>query len=47
MVPEWHQLDSTSTMPKQQESAKKKVKSQVTGHSGFLLDYIVDNILKK
>ena len=24
MMPEWHQLDSSSTMSKQQESAKKK-----------------------
>ena len=24
MMPEWHQLDSSSTMPKQKESAKKK-----------------------
>ena len=24
MMPEWHQLDSSSTMPQQQESTKKK-----------------------
>ena len=24
MMPEWHQLDSLSTMPQQQESTKKK-----------------------
>ena len=24
MMPEWHQLDSSSTMPQQQESKKKK-----------------------
>ena len=24
MMPEWHQLDSSSTMPEQQESTKKK-----------------------
>ena len=24
MMPEWHHLDSSSTMPKQQESTKKK-----------------------
>jgi len=24
MMPEWHQLDSSRTMPKQQESTKKK-----------------------
>ena len=24
MMPEWHQLDSSSTMPKQKESTKKK-----------------------
>ena len=24
MMPEWHQLDSSSTMPQQQESIKKK-----------------------
>jgi len=25
MMPEWHQLDSSRTMPKQQESTKKKL----------------------
>ena len=36
---EWHQLDSSSSMPQQQESTKKKFKNQVPGHSGFLPDY--------
>ena len=39
MMPEWQQLDSSSKMSEQQESAKKKLLNQVPGHSGFLLDY--------
>ena len=42
MMTEWHQLDSSSTMPQQQESTKKKLKNQVPVHSGFQPDYMVD-----
>ena len=41
MMPEWHHLDSSSTMPQPQESTKKKTLNQVPGHSGFLPDYLV------
>ena len=38
MMPEWHQLDSSSAMPRQQESTKKKTLK--SSHSGFPPDYM-------
>ena len=35
MMPEWHQLDSSSTMPQQQESTKKKTLKSSSRSSWF------------
>ena len=47
-MPEWHQLDSSSTMSKQQESAKKKTlksSSRSFWFSTGLVSYLVKNIV--
>ena len=48
IMPEWHQLDSSSTMPEQQESTKKTLKSSSrslwfsTGLSCGCLQWLTD-----
>ena len=39
MMPEWHQLDSSSAMPEQQESTKKKTLKSSSRSYWFLPDY--------
>ena len=50
MMPEWHQLDSLSTMPQQQESTKKKTlksSSRSFWFSTGLRVHVVDKPLSK
>ena len=50
MMPEWHQLDSSSTMPQQQESIKKKTlksSSRSFWFSTRLSDNVPGRIFKK
>ena len=47
MMPEWHQLDSSSTMPTQQESTKKKTLKSSSRSFWFSTGLIVHEIKTK
>ena len=52
MMPEWHKLDSSSTMPQQQESTKKKNTLKSSSRSfwfsiGLKINLVVYHLIKK
>ena len=44
MMPEWHQLDSSSTMPQQQESTKKKTLKSSSRSFWFSTGLVVEKL---
>ena len=45
MMPEWHQLDSSSTMPKQQESTEKQTLKSSSRSFWFSTGLILDRVI--
>ena len=46
-MPEWHQLDSSSTMPQQQESTKKKTLKSSSRSFWFSTGLLCHNLIKE